>query len=128
MPGSSHKMISSETGPRERSGPDVITVSASHKIVLPARRANLHVGVKGASYFTGNVALSKAREVGQLVADLKRIGLSDADIQLKAVFADVSSGALGKASSASYELIIHCAQLESMADIVGIIAALEQPR
>jgi uncharacterized protein YggE len=111
----------SDTG--ERWGPDVITVTAGHKVELPAKRANLHVNIRGMAYFSGQAALTKAREVGQMVTELKRYGLDDSEIRLKGVFADASAGPLGKSSSVNYELNIHCADLEKMADIVGIVSS-----
>src|SRR5437763_893151 len=97
-------MSASQTESREWSGPDTIAVSTHHQVELPARRANLHVNIRGTSYFSGDAALTKAREVGQLVGELTRLGIPEASIELKGVFADVSSGMLGKNSSVNYEL------------------------
>ena len=59
----------------ELSKPDLITVEASHEVEVEATAADLHIIIKGLSLFTGNSALSKAREVSLLVNDLKELWL-----------------------------------------------------
>ena len=116
-------MSSDRSQVNQSCGPDTITVSTTDKAVLTAKRANLHVSIRGSSYFTGNAALTKAKEVGQLVSELKASGLEESAIQLKGVDADLSSGMLGRSSSVNYELRIHCSDLDRMADVVGIVTS-----
>src|SRR5690349_15812655 len=116
-------MSNSSEEAESRIGPDLITVYTYHEIELPATRASIGVNIRGTSYFTGNSALTKAREVGQLVSELRRLGLSDDAVRVKGVYADVSTGALGRTSSVNYDLAIDCKDLEKVADIVGVITA-----
>lgn len=103
--------------------PDMITVEAIHEVEVEAVAADLHVVIKATSLFTGSAALSNAREVSQLVNELKSFGLKDADIRLEGVHAAVSSGVMGKSSSANYSLKIRCASLDSLSDLLGIITS-----
>lgn len=103
--------------------PDTVTVTVSEEKEIAADRADLLVTVRGSSLFTGETALSKAREVAQMVGDLRELGVKDEDILLESVHADVSSGVLGKSSSATYSLKIHCERLDRLADMLGVITS-----
>ncbi len=51
-------------------------------------------------------------------------GLPQSDIYLQGVSADTAPGVLGsKASTARYRLHIHCARLETLADLIGIVTS-----
>src|SRR5688500_19484414 len=102
--------------------PDTIKVSAFQREEIFASHANLYVTVKGSSVVSGNEALKKAREVSQLVEALTRFGLSPDAIQLLGVHIETSSGALLKSSSATYRLRVHLGSLDSLTDILDIIA------
>lgn len=108
--------------------PDTIKVSAAQKHEVAADRADLHVTVEGASLFTGGEALKKAREVAQLVRELTEGGLPSADIYLQGVFADTSSGLLGKSSLARYKLRLRCADLARLADMLGVVTGQKSAR
>ena len=101
--------------------PNTIKVMAAQRHEVAADRADLHVTVEGASLFTGGEALKKAREVAQLVRELTEGGLPMADIYLQGVFADTSSGLLGKTSLARYKLRLRCADLSRLADVLGVV-------
>ena len=88
-----------------------------------AQKVDIYVTARGAALFIGDAALSKAREVNALLTELRALGLSDSDFQLVGVQADVSTGILGRNSSASYRLKIHCERLEALPDILGVITA-----
>ncbi len=103
--------------------PDTIKVSASHREEIFASHANLYVTVKGSSVVSGNEALKKAREVSQLVEALARFGLSPDSIQLLGVHIETSSGALLKSSSATYRLRVHLRDLDSLTEILDIVAS-----
>lgn len=102
---------------------DVITVCASHAQDVSADRADLFVVITGASLVTGNAALSKAREVRQLVADLAGAGIAESDVRLQGIHAQTASGVLGKSSSATYRLKIHVANLDRLADVLGAVTS-----
>ena len=103
--------------------PDTIKVSASHREEIFASHANLYVTVKGSSIVGGNEAMKKAKEVSQLVEALTRFGLSPDAVQLLGVHIETSSGALLKSSSATYRLRVHLRNLDSLTEILDIIAS-----
>lgn len=107
--------------PTEKSS--TITVSESRRHEIPADRADLHVTVKGTSLFTGGEALTKAREVAQLVHDLTEFGLPSEYIYLQGVHAEKYTGTLSRISHARYRLRIHCTDLQTLADLLGIITS-----
>ncbi len=103
--------------------PSVITVRETQSHPVAADRADLRVTVEGASLFTGQEALKKAREVAALAADLSAAGLPPDAIFLEGVSADTQSWGAAKASRARYRLRLHCAELGKLADYVGVIAS-----
>lgn len=102
---------------------DLISISAFRRGDIAADRAVLQVVIEGASLVTGQSALHKAREVKALADALRQFGLLESDIELEGVSATTSSGAFNKSSSARYALRIKVADLEALADVIGIIAA-----
>lgn len=103
--------------------PDTIRVVASQREEIQATHADLMVTVKGSSLVSGDAALKKAKEVSQLVDELTRYGLPAEDIHLQSVFAEASSGALLRSSSATYRLRIRCEKLDQFTDLLGIITS-----
>ncbi len=108
--------------------PNTLKISEARRHEIPADRADLHVTVEGASLFTGAEALKKAREVAQLVRDLTDFGLPPSDIYLQGVYADTTTGLLGKTSLARYKLRLHCADLTRLADLLGIVTGQKNAR
>ena len=108
-------MAAEETGLIRVQEADFEEVSAQH--------VDFFLQVKGMSLIVGDAALNKAREVQQLVNELKAIGATDADIKLLGVQADASTGILGRHSSATYSLKVHCAKLEALPDYLGVITS-----
>jgi uncharacterized protein YggE len=103
--------------------PDTITVTVAHREDINADKTDIHVTIKGSSLVTGNAALKKAKEVSQLVAGLAEVGVKEHDIALEGIHAESSSGVLGRATSAIYELRVRCHDLEQLAEILGVITA-----
>jgi uncharacterized protein YggE len=103
--------------------PDVLVITAKHEDDVSADRAVLFVTVQGTSLVTGRAALSKAREVKSLVDALGTAGIAEGDIGLEGVHAHVSSGLLGKSSSASYRLRVQVHQLDALPEVLGAITA-----
>lgn len=103
--------------------PDLIKISINRRRTLKAESAELHVNIEGESFFTGDAALKKAKEVGALVAALTQNLLEPKAISLIGVRAKVKSGILGKSSSATYRLKIACEDLSRLPEILGIITA-----
>ena len=103
--------------------PDTITVSVRRREEVRADRAEIYLSVTGASFVTGDAAIKKAKEVSQLVNELGAVGVNSDDIALRGVQASGNSGILGRSSTASYLLRVQCAELEKLADILGVITA-----
>ena len=112
-------MMNNQTEQVETNQRDILLVRGTYEEEIAATYADLFVTIRGSSFVTGDAALQKAREVNQLVTDLKNLGLTDEDIQLQGVQAVVSSGMLGKSSSAVYSLKIRCADLAKLVDVLG---------
>lgn len=103
--------------------PDCLQVVVTQKVEIEADRADLFINVKGSSWVNGRAALTQAREVSKLVADLKAIGVSEADIELRNVRAEVTSGILSKSSTAHYSLRVRCRALDRLDEILGTATA-----
>jgi hypothetical protein len=103
--------------------PGIIRIQENDYEEVPAKDVTIYLTIRGSSLFTGNAALSKAREVNQLVSELKAKGIEEEDIQLLGVQADVSTGILGRNSSATYHLKVFCPELDMLPDVLGIITS-----
>lgn len=101
--------------------PDTITIETDAVVEIFANRVDIYVTIKGKSLFTGQEAFKKAREVSEFVENLKTYGVKEEDILLQSVRAEVSTGVIGKKSSAEYSLRIKCRKLDELADVLGII-------
>lgn len=101
--------------------PDTITIETDDVVEIYANRVDIYVTIKGKSLFTGQEAFNKAKEVREFVENLKNYGLQEEDILIQSVRAEVSTGVIGKQSSAEYSLRIKCRKLDELADILGII-------
>ncbi len=102
---------------------DRISISTSASADVFADHADLVVNVRGSTFFSGNAALEKAREVKQLVVDLTGRGIAAGAITLLGVSTETSSGALTKSSTAVYRIGVRVTQLDDLADVIGLIAA-----
>jgi uncharacterized protein YggE len=107
---------------RAAATPDLIYVTVSNEREVEADHAFLNVTVRGSSLFTGNAALTKAREVAQMVTELKAIGIEESDIHLQSVHAETTSVGFGKSSTAFYSLRFLCPRLTLLGDVIGVIA------
>jgi uncharacterized protein YggE len=103
--------------------PNTLKIHETRRHKIPADRADLHVKVEGTSLFTGNEALHKAREVAQLVRELAEYGLPSENIYLQGIHADKYTGTLSRTSHVRYSLRVHCADLQTLADLLGIITS-----
>ncbi len=103
--------------------PDTLQVVITDVIELEADKVDLFFIVSGASWVSGKAALTQAREVSKLVADLITAGVREEDIELLNVRAEVSSGMLGKSSSARYSLKARCREVDSLDSLLGAVTA-----
>lgn len=106
--------------------PDLIHITVSDEQEVEADRAYLHVTVRGSSLFTGNAALTKAREVAHMVAELKAVGIEESNIYLQGVHAETTSVGFGKSSTAIYNIRFLCPRLTILGDVIGVITDQKQ--
>lgn len=106
--------------------PDLLKLTVSHLQEMVADRADVFVSIKGSSLIQGNMALKKAREVSQLVEALCTTGLSEDAIELQRASVDVGAGLLNKMSSANYQLRIRWPAVETLPNLLGVIASQKQ--
>lgn len=103
--------------------PDLVKIAQCAKAEVLADYADLNVTIRGSSLFTGDAALEKAKEVAALVRDLDAVGVARADVTLQSVSAEVSTGLLGRSSSAAYRLRVRCRGLDALPDVLGAVTA-----
>lgn len=101
----------------------VIAVEGHASGQLSASGARLHITVEGESFFYGNQALQKAKELSKLVARLRDAGVDDDRIDVTAVELTSKSGLLSASSSARYDLAVAIDLLETVPNALGAIAA-----
>lgn len=100
----------------------ILRVSAHDTADITANRAKLHVRVEGETFVYGNAALSRSREVAELVSRLEGLGLSDEDVNVAGVTARVNQGTLIKGSKVVFSLRFTVRDLGKLSDYVGAIA------
>jgi|GEM_PF-410263 len=100
---------------------DTILISATQREEIQATHADLYISVKGSSLVSGDAALKKAKEVSQLVDELIQAGLPAEAVHLQSVYAETSSGAMLRSSSATYWLRLRCEKLELFAELLGVV-------
>ena len=103
--------------------PDIIIIEEEHSEEIHAVSADIFVVIKGSSFWTGGAALRKAKEVNILVFELGQIGLTEEDVHLQDVRAEVETGIFTSSSSAQYLLRISCTDLEKLSEILSVISA-----
>ncbi len=101
--------------------PDCIILSEVLRMEVSAIGADLYITVRGSSLFTGQSALTKAKEVAQLVEAIVGEGIAPDQIQVHNISINNESGALTKSSSAQYTLKIRT-KLEQLPDLLSIAA------
>lgn len=103
--------------------PDTIAVNVELERKVHASGADMHVEIRGDSFVSGQTALKKAREVRDLVAALAEIGIPADRVQVVGIRAEVSSGLIGRSSSAVYRLRVGIASLDLLADALGAVTS-----
>jgi uncharacterized protein YggE len=103
--------------------PDTISLQVTETKAINADRVDLFVTITGRTLVTGQAALSKAIEVRQLAQSLQTIGIDESYIFLEGVSASVETGLITKSSTATYQLRIHCQNIDQLADLLGVITS-----
>jgi uncharacterized protein YggE len=101
---------------------DTITVSATAREEVAAHQADLVLLIKGSSFVRGSAALSKAREVQQLVGELQKLNLPPDSFVVEDVRLEVSSGMALKSSAAQYQLRVRRVPVDDVVDVLGVIS------
>lgn len=97
---------------------DRIVVKSSFEEEICADRAELDLVISGSSFFSGRVALERAKEVREVVGILTQHGVAAADISLRDIVAESNKGMITDSSSARYTLRVVCRQLDRFADVL----------
>jgi uncharacterized protein YggE len=103
----------------------VLRVTATETAEVEATRAKLHIRIEGETFVLGNAALTRSREVAELIAKLKTLGLTDQDAQVSGVHAKVNQGVLTKGSRAVFRLALTVRDLSKIPDYLGAITAVK---
>lgn len=100
---------------------DIIVLEEEYVEEIEATGANLFINIKGSSFWTGEAAFQKAKEVNALVSQLLKAGLTEGDIQLRDVRAEVETGLFTTSSSAQYLLRVHCSAMDKLAEVMTVV-------
>ena len=84
--------------------PDLIRVPGTGEREVEAEAAILQLVVEGGSFFFGHEALEKARELQELVTELKGFGIDEGKISLESAESVATGGFLSRSTSARYVL------------------------
>ncbi len=103
--------------------PDTLSIETAQMARVEANRADIFLSVAGASLFSGAVALQKAREVAELVAALKTVGIEETQVKIEGIRAQTQSGTFSKVSSVNYSLRLENVPLERVAEVVGVVTS-----
>jgi len=103
--------------------PDTIAVNVELERKVHASGVDMHVEIRGDSLISGQTALKKAREVRDLVTALADVGIPADKVQVVGIRAEVSSGLIGKSSSAVYRLRVGIASPDTLADALGAVTS-----
>ena len=101
----------------------ILRVEATEKLEISASTARLHVRVEGDAFLFGNAVLERSREVRELVARFKELGVAEADVNVQGVQAKLAQGVLARGSSAVFNLIVTVRDLSTIADLIGALSA-----
>ncbi|WP_425397007.1 SIMPL domain-containing protein [Aeoliella sp.] len=102
---------------------NLISVSESSSRELTADGAEIVVRIAGQSFFTGQQAFEKAKEVADCTAALTQLGLAEDAISLLSVLTEVETGLLTKSSSAIYHLMVKLTDFELLGPVLAAISA-----
>ncbi len=103
--------------------PDRVVLHETVTEEVQASGADLYLTIKGNSFFTGQAAIKKAKEVQQLVAGLIGAGVIEEDISVQSVSLSSEKGMVTKSSSAKYKLRVRCHNLDKLPDVLGAVTA-----
>lgn len=101
---------------------NLVSVNETASMPLVANSAKFFVRISGQAFFSGNQALQKAEEVRTLVQNCSEIGIPESEFNLKNVQIETESGFIGKSTSARYDLVISCKDLERLGQLFQIIS------
>jgi uncharacterized protein YggE len=103
--------------------PGILRVSATAERELEASSSRVHFTLEGETFVYGNAALSRSREVADLVSKFKALGLLESEIQVVSVTAKIQSGTLLKSTRAVFRLCLNVRDLSKLTDVLGLIVS-----
>lgn len=86
--------------------PDRISVRARREMWIYPHSADIVFQIEGQSSISTSLAMKKAKEVEQLIAELDRAGVSDAPVNVDSVSFESSKGFLGGSSQAIFRAVV----------------------
>ena len=106
------------------SKPDLIKIYSEVTASIKATTAEFLVRIDGESFFTGNTAYKKSKEVASLVQALSEMaGIEEDKVFLQSVRAEKSTGIVGRSSKAIYVLKVVCEDLDDVGNALGAITS-----
>lgn len=99
----------------------VMRVSASERGEVMASQAKLHIRVEGETFVFGNAALTRSREVAEMMGRLKELGLKEEEAQVTSVYTRTQSGFLTKGTKAIFKLLITVSNLANLPEYLGVM-------
>lgn len=106
--------------------PDTISVRVTQEEEIVADSADITLSISGSSFFVGNDAFKKAKEVKTFVRELEGIGIDASQLSLRSVAFQSQSIAIAKASSVNYVLKVSKIDLEKLSGVLTAIFARKQ--
>jgi len=101
----------------------LLTVLGSHEGELEADRADVHMVVRGTAFLSGDMGITTIREAEELTAELKRLGVHEDEIHVYSIAVEVNSRIVGKSSSATCQMRVHCTSLARLPAILLSVSA-----
>lgn len=103
--------------------PNLIHVEETSTAQLRATAAHIGASIHGQSFFTGTEAFKKAAELRDLIAELAKCEIPQANINLIGVTARSSSGLIAKSSSVEYHIEVKCLSMETLGPALAAICS-----
>jgi uncharacterized protein YggE len=100
--------------------PGTIEVTEEWVGDVAASAARVKLSIEGERLFTGDAALEQARELVKLREALESAAIPREDVRVAGVRAHVSSGLLGRHTSATYLVHVHCREIAELPAVLEV--------
>jgi len=102
--------------------PDRISTEGITDCEVSPKHAVLDIIVEGESIFFGNEALSKSKEILELINKLDSIGYSKDKITLESISIKTNTGKILKSSSATFNLLLNEIPMDLIPKLLGVVS------